>query len=217
MKIVAICGSPRASKSQTKALAERVVEAARIKGAATEIVDLGKVRIGFCQACEACHRGPDCVLNDDGNLILRKLLDADGIVLASPVYLNQVTAQMKALLDRTSHFIHCLRLMGKYMAAVTTSGGGGGSEVQAYLKHYAFTVGAQFAGGVDAAAPLKEPDFSAAAELGESLVAAVQKQTVYPEQVRIIEEHKRRFGRIIAFRKDHWPFEHKYWQDKGWL
>lgn len=217
MKIVAICGSPRGKKSQTKALAERVLEAARIKGADTETVDLGKARIGFCQACEACHQGPDCVLNDDGKAILQKLLDADGIILASPIYLNQVTAQLKALMDRTSHFVHCLRLMGKYMAAVTTSGGGGGADVQAYLKHYAFIVGAQFVGGVDAAAPLKEPDFSAAAELGGALVSAIQKQTAYPEQLRIIEEQKRRFGRLITFHKDHWPFEHTYWQDQGWL
>lgn len=217
MNIVAMGGSPRGSKSQTNALAERVLAAAKIKGAHTEFVDVAKSRIGFCQACEACHQGPDCVLNDDGRRLLPKLLEADGIVLASPVYLNQVTAQMKALLDRTSHFIHCLRLMGKYVVAVTTSGGGGGSKVQTYLKHYAFTVGAQFAGGVDAAAPLKEEDFSAAAQLGESLVATIQQQTMYPEQVRIIEEQKRRFGRIIAFHKDHWPFEHDYWASKGWL
>ena len=217
MKIVAIGGSPRGKKSQTKALAERVLEAARIKGADTEMVDLGKARIGFCQACEACHHGPDCVLTDDGKAILQKLLDADGIVLASPVYLNQVTAQLKALMDRSSHFIHCLRLMGKYMAAVTTNGGSGGADVQAYLKRYAFTVGAQFVGGVDAAAPLKETDFSAAAELGDSLAAAIRKQTAYPEQQRIIEEQKHRFGHIIAFHKDRWPFEHTYWQDKGWL
>ena len=217
MNIIAICGSPRGKKSLTNALAERVLEAARIKGATTEYVDLCQMRIGFCQACEVCHQGPDCVLNDDGKGILQKLLNADGILLASPVYLNQVTAQMKALMDRTSHFIHCLRLTGKYMAAVTTSGGGGGSDVQAYLKHYAFTVGAQFVGGVDAPAPLKEPDFTAAAELGATLVLAIQKETTYPEQLRIIEEQKRRFARLMTLRKDHWPFEHQYWQDKGWL
>ncbi|MEI8140285.1 MAG: NAD(P)H-dependent oxidoreductase [bacterium] len=63
-----------------------------------------------------------------------QMLEADGIVLASPVYLDHVTAQMKALLDRTSHFVHCLRLTGKYMAALTTSGGGGGEATMAFMK-----------------------------------------------------------------------------------
>ena len=111
-----------------------------------EFVDLGKARIGFCQACEVCHQGPNCVLNDDTKGILQRMLEADAIVLASPVYLDHVTAQMKALLDRSSHFIHCLRLMGKYMAAVTTSGGGSGEATAAFLRKYAVTVGSQFVG-----------------------------------------------------------------------
>ena len=217
MKVMAICGSPRGMKSQTRVLAEAVLEGARGKGAQVESVDLSKVRLGFCQACEVCHQGPDCVLNDDGKQILQQVLKAEGIVFASPVYLNQVTAQMKALLDRTSHFVHCLRLMGKYAAAVTTSGGGGGGEVVAYLKNYALTVGAQFVGGVDARVPLKESDFAAARELGAALVTAIQEKKRYPEQLRTIEERKAYFGRLIALRKDHWPYEHKYWKDMGWL
>ena len=97
------------------------------------------------------------------------MLAADGIVLASPVYLNQVTAQMKTLLDRTSHFIHCLRLTDKYLAAVTTSGGGGGADAQAFLRKYAVAVGAQFAGGVDASVPVREADLAAARKLGVAL------------------------------------------------
>ena len=217
MRVMAICGSPRGTKSQTRVLAEAVLEGARGKGAQVESVDLSKVRLGFCQACEVCHQGPDCVLNDDGKQILQQVLKAEGIVFASPVYLNQVTAQMKALLDRTSHFVHCLRLMGKYAAAVTTSGGGGGGEVVAYLKNYALTVGAQFVGGVDARVPLKESDFAAARELGAALVTAIQEKKRYPEQLRTIEERKAYFGRLIALRKDHWPYEHKYWKDMGWL
>jgi len=209
MRIIALCGSPRGQKSQTRALTENLLEAARAKGASTEFVDLHKVRIGFCQACEACHQGPDCVLNDDGRRVLEKVLAAEGLVLATPVYLNQVTAQMKAILDRTSHFVHCLRLMGKYAVAVTTSGGGGGGNVQAYLRNYSHTVGAQFVGGVDAQVPLKDSDSAAAAKLGETLVAAIRDATVYPDQMTIIEEKKRVFGHV--------PYEHNYWHERGWL
>ena len=217
MKVLAICGSPRGSKSQTRILAEAVLVGAKTKGAEVECVDLGTAKLGFCRACEVCHQGPDCALNDDGRQILHQMLRADAMVLATPVYLNQVTAQMKAILDRTSHFVHCLRLTGKYLAAVTTSGGGGGTDVAAYLKGYAVTVGAQFVGSVDARAPLHESNFVAARELGAMIVAAIQEKRSYPEQVRAIEAQRKRFGQIVAFHKDHWPYEYKYWQDKGWL
>ena len=217
MKVMAICGSPRGQKSQTRAMTEALLSEAKAKGADIEFVDLGKVRIGFCQACEVCHQGPDCVLNDEARGILKRMLEADGIVLASPVYLDHVTAQMKALLDRSSHFIHCLRLIGKYMAAVTTSGGGSGDATAAFLRKYAVTVGSQFVGVVHAAMPLREPDLEAARKLGASLIEAVAGRKTWSEQVQAIEQQRKHFGRIIAFHKDQWPYEHKYWQDKGWL
>jgi multimeric flavodoxin WrbA len=217
MKVLAICGSPRGSQSQTRRLAEAVLSGAKEQGAEVELVDLGKAYIRFCRSCETCHRGPDCALDDDGAQIVQRMLESDCTVLATPVYMNQVTAQLKTILDRTSHFVHCLRMTGKYVAAVTTSGGGMGSEVSAYLKSYALTVGAQFVGSVDAQAPVQEASLGAARKLGAGLVAAVREKTSYPDQIQAIEAQKRRFGQIVAMRKDQWPYEHKYWQEQGWM
>jgi len=217
MKILAILGSPRGGRSQTRLMAEVVLAAAQKLGAQTAIVDLATTPPVFCKACEACHQGPKCPLDDAGCRILEQMLSADGIVLASPVYLNQVTAQLKTLLDRTSHFIHCLRLSDKYLAAVTTSGGGGGSDAQAFLRKYATSVGAQFVGGVDASVPLHDADFAAAEKLGASLATSILDQTRDPAQVFAIEEHKKRFAHIIGFHKDRWSHEYRYWQERGWL
>jgi len=217
MKILGICGSPRGGRSQTRVLLEALLDEAKAKGAQVDAVDLGKVHIGFCQACEACHKGPDCVMNDDGRAILRQMLEADGIVLASPVYLDHVTAQMKAILDRTSHFVHCLRFTGKYIAALTTSGGGGGDATMAFMKRYAVTVGAQFVGGVDARVPLKDVDLALSGALGASLVTAIAAKQQWPDQAQAIESQRIRFRNLIAFHKDLWPYEYKYWQDMGWM
>lgn len=217
MKILAICGSPRGKKSQTKVLAGEVLKAAQAQGADVEMVDLSEARIEFCRACEACHQKPGCVLHDDANTILAKMVKADGLVLASPIYLNQVTAQLKAVLDRSSHFVHCMRLIGKYLAVVTTSGGGGGAPVQAYLKHYANTVGAQCVGGVDAKSPLKPADIAAAAALGKALVVAMQAKQQYPGQIKSMESQKQYFRKLITLRKDEWPYEYQFWRDQDWL
>ena len=217
MKILAILGSPRGGRSQTRVLAEAVLEGAREQGAEIDVVDLSEVRVEFCQACEMCHKTPRCPLDDAGCRIIERMVAADGMVLASPVYLNLVTAQMKTLLDRTSQMIHCLRLTDKYLVGVTTSGGGGGEEAQAFLRKYALTVGAQFVGGVDATTPFKEPDLAAAKKLGEALAVSIRDQTCDPAQLFAIEEQKKRFGHLIGTHRDSWAYEYKYWQEKGWL
>ncbi|MDD5678535.1 MAG: flavodoxin family protein [Kiritimatiellae bacterium] len=217
MKILCICGSPRGKNSQTKALAGKVLKAAQAQGAGVEMVDLSEARIKFCRACEACHQKPGCVLRDDTNTILAKVLKADGLVLASPVYLNQITAKLKAVLDRSSHFVHCMCLVGKYLAVVTTNGGGGGTQVQAYLKHYGITVGAQCVGGVDAKGPLKPADVAAAAALGKELVAAIRGKKQYPDQIESLEMQKQYFRKLITLRKDDWPYEYQFWKDQEWL
>ena len=87
------------------------------------------------------------------------MLITNRIVFASPVYINSVSAQLKALLDRTNHFIHCLRLTGKYTCGIVTSGNGKGEIVLEFTKHYSNVVGAQFIGGINIKVPLKEDDF----------------------------------------------------------
>ena len=62
---------------------------------------LQKKNIGFCRACYACKETGVCAIKDDMAEVLQKMIDADVIVLASPVYFYSVDAQLKALIDRT--------------------------------------------------------------------------------------------------------------------
>lgn len=76
-----------------------------MKGALEAGNEVQKIRvaeknIGYCRACYACKAGT-CILNDDMAEILQKMIDADVIVLASPVYFYSIDAQLKALIDRT--------------------------------------------------------------------------------------------------------------------
>ena len=217
MKIVAICGSPRGGKSQTRVLTEAVLSTAQEKGAEILFLDVGRAQISGCTACEACHQGPDCALQDDVADIQRHMLEADGIVLASPVYLDQVTSQLKALLDRTSHFVHCLRLMGKYVAVVTTSGGGRGDATAAFLKSYALMAGAQFVGATHASLPLTSDHQADAWRLGEALVEAIQERQQWADQLEAIEGQRMFFRKTIDFWKEQWPYEYAYWKKMGWL
>jgi multimeric flavodoxin WrbA len=218
MKILLISASPRKARSRTLALARQV--AAGLGAAATvETVHLRDLKIGFCNHCEACHAAClRCPIKDDVRALLDKMLAADGIILATPNYINQVTAALKAVLDRSSHFIHCKRLLGKHLCGVVTSGSGAQDKIVLdYLQHYAHVCGAQFSGGVSACAYAVEKSAAAAVRLGRTLARDIRERKDYPAQSRIIKKGFAHFGRIIAMRKDHWRGEYAYWREKGWL
>ena len=218
MKILLISSSPHRAGSKTFLLAQEVVRGCGKKEVETETIYLRDMKIGFCRHCEACHQKIfGCTIKDDVLMILTKMLEADGIILASPNYINQVTASMKALFDRSSHFIHCFRLMGKYVAGVVSSGSGWDKEVLDYLQHYTNACGARYSGGISSQALAVPEALPKANALGKKLAADITEKRIFPDQERTIGEHKERFRKIIAMRKDEWVAEYQYWLDKGWL
>jgi multimeric flavodoxin WrbA len=102
MKVVAFNGSPR-KKGNTSILIDLVFSELNKEGIETELVQLAGKKIRGCIACYKCFENKDkrCSVKNDGlNECIEKMLDADGIILGSPVYFSNVTAEMKALMDR---------------------------------------------------------------------------------------------------------------------
>jgi multimeric flavodoxin WrbA len=102
MKVIAINGSPR-SNGNTAILIGHVFRELEKAGIQTEMVQLAGVRIRGCIACFKCGENLDkkcAVKNDPINGYIEKMLNADGIILASPTYFTDVTSEMKALIDR---------------------------------------------------------------------------------------------------------------------
>lgn len=150
-------------------------------------------------------------------MILEKMLEAKGIIFASPNYINQITASMKALWDRSSHFIHCRRLLGKYIVGVVSSGSGQDKAVLDYIQHYAYTCGAQYAGGVSSRAPISNNKMEEALKLGNKLLQDIEEKRIFPEQIEIIDKFKEHFKKVMQMRKDDWVEEYQYWLNKDWL
>ena len=95
MKVLGIVGSPR-KDGNCDVLVKEFLDAA---DAQTDYVFLNEEDLAGCNACMGCVEG-DCIIDDDGNEIIAKLLDADVLVFASPIYYGQMTAQAKAFVDR---------------------------------------------------------------------------------------------------------------------
>ena len=218
MKILLISSSPKGEASLTFNLAAETLKGAGAAGAETEIIHLRDCKIEFCRSCERCHKkSMQCPIDDDAPRILKKMLDADGIIFASPNYINQVTASMKALFDRSSNFIHCKRLLGKYTAGVVSSGSGYNKEPLDYLAHYSHMSGAQYTGRISCGRIMDPEKKKEAFKLGMSLVSDIKTARIYPDQTAVIENSRNTFAAIIKMRKDDWDAEYTYWQEKVWL
>jgi len=99
MKLLAINGSRR-KNGNTSCLIQSLLAPANQGGAQTEIIFLGDYNIGACTGCEGCGSSWECVIKDDFAQVVKKIDDADGIVLASPTYWYSVTSDMKRFIDR---------------------------------------------------------------------------------------------------------------------
>ena len=102
MKVVAFNGSPR-PEGNTRLLIGQVLQELEKNGITTELVQVGGKKIRGCTACMKCFENRDkrCIFDDDIlNDCVGKMAEADGIILGSPVYFTDVTAEMKALIDR---------------------------------------------------------------------------------------------------------------------
>lgn len=102
MKVVAFNGSARVN-SNTAILLNRVLAQLAAEGIETELVSLAGEAITGCRACYQCHKNVDghCVVTGDiVNACIDKMRAADGILLGSPTYFSDITAGMKALIER---------------------------------------------------------------------------------------------------------------------
>lgn len=99
-KVLILSGSPRKG-GNSDILCDVFMKGAKESGNEVEKIRISEKKIGYCRACYACRGTGACVIRDDMEEILQKMIDADVLVLASPVYFYSMDAQLKALIDRT--------------------------------------------------------------------------------------------------------------------
>ena len=100
MSNVLIISTSLRTKSNSDILAERLIAGARNAGNQVEQISLKGKTIGFCRGCLACQKTQKCVIRDDAAKIAEKVMNADTLVFATPIYYYEMSGQMKTLLDR---------------------------------------------------------------------------------------------------------------------
>ena len=99
-KVLVLKSSPRKHGNSTL-LADQAIKGAREMGSEVEEILLDRMKIRPCNACDKCRSGErNCVVRDDMQTIYPKLLEAEAIILASPIYYFTFSAQLKLCIDR---------------------------------------------------------------------------------------------------------------------
>jgi multimeric flavodoxin WrbA len=221
LKILGINGSPRGEKSQTRRLVMVVLEGARKTGADVTFIDICSLDINYCTACGVCYAKGECINDDAFTILNEKMLEADGIVLGSPVYINTVTAQLKTLLDRMADSIHCQSFTGKYGCSVSTAGGSMAEETAGYMNDALRMLGAQtvgligvnFLGNPEAIVPAEKK----AKDLGHTLAEAIRERWEDPAQKKMLAERRQYMRHLVLANKEIWAHEYEHYKRLGEL
>ena len=143
MKVVAFNGSPRRD-GNTSILINKVFNELKKEGIATELVQLSGLKLQGCSACYKCFANKDkkCAVTDDMNSLIEKMLSADGIILGSPTYFADCSAQIKTLIERAGIVARANEnmLRRKVGAAVVSVRRAGAIHAFSSLNHF-FTIG----------------------------------------------------------------------------
>ncbi|MBU3947861.1 MAG: flavodoxin family protein [Proteobacteria bacterium] len=221
MKIISIVGSPRGKKGNTARLLNEVIKGAENMGAENETIFLLGDLVLPCRGCDKCHVKGYCFQKDKYEEIKLKILKADGLILASPNYIFNVSAQLKSFMDRCCGVLHCMEFYGKYGASIVTSGGGNEKPIADYMNYFLITTGIRPVGSIWATMGHLEDDVFTkdichkAFGLGEKLVKAWKQKKQNKNVEKKMEQFRQRMQFLVKYRKDDWLYEYNYWK-KHW-
>ena len=187
MKVLGIMGSPRI-KGNTDLLLDEALKGAKSQGAETEKIILDKLQIAPCREYYGCLKDGNCVIRDDMDDIYPRLLGADVIIVASPIFFYTVSAQVLAFISRCQalwarkYILKNLDIplrKGAFIAVGATRGERLFEGPKLTMKYFFQTINAEYTDellirGVDKRGEIKEHPtaLTEAFELGKRLAAS---------------------------------------------
>jgi multimeric flavodoxin WrbA len=100
--VIGISGSPH-RHGNTETLLDRFLDGASHSGADIDKIILSTMKYTPCRGCNACHKTGECIVQDDAELIIERIMSCDCLAVASPIYTMGITAELKGLIDRAQY------------------------------------------------------------------------------------------------------------------
>ncbi len=226
MKILACNGSYRPNGNTARVLSlveEQIRRQADRAGEALdfEIINLGRLNLQMCRGCRVCFdRGEErCPLKDDLLAIKTKMIEADVVILASPVYVDDVSGLTKNWIDRLAHVCHRPEFYGKYAYLLATTGASSTSHTLRTMNALMYW-GFQIIGraGFKTGALSKRDEISARydakiEQIARAIFLAVHRKAA-PSFFSFMVFKIQQIG---WRREDPGSIDYRYWRDNGWL
>ena len=175
----------------------------------------------YCTGCHTCHARGRCVIADDFASVVERMLAADGFIFSSPNYMESVSGQMKAFMDRHCDVVHCLRYEGKYSASITAGSHDYGESLIDFMNNFMVKCGATAIGGVGAPIlgdpPSLGPAQMKARDLGKELVVAIKEQRRVPKQEAEKEAARAYFAQMFKRSRKMFEHDYQYYLQHGWI
>jgi multimeric flavodoxin WrbA/putative sterol carrier protein len=190
------------------------------EGLELEEIFLSQYQIGFCTGCATCLETGDCWVRDDYKSVVRLVLEADAVILASPVYIFNITAQMKTFLDRSLGYGHRPRGTWKPGLALSVSAGYGETWAADYLSRVlrffgAFPLGKFTAIAVGPGEFLgREAVEARAADLARDLAQALKEGRRYPATDQDLA-YWQFMSNLVKDNRDFMAADYEHWQELG--
>lgn len=216
-KIVAIIGSPKPSKqSVTYMVTNNFIDALKKTNnkIESEIIYLNQKNIISCTGCLSCQQIGKCVINDDMEVIVNHMLQADVLIFGSPVHFGFVSSTFQNFIERSLIHLHTFKFLGKPFINVITTNGSGEKETDQYLSKIGYLFG-----GIKIGSILKSHNdaFNTKAYhrivLKTSSVLAGNK--VRPKLINQL--YFSSMKDVIKKNKDYFKAETEIWEKKNWL
>ena len=146
MNILGISGSPR-KDGNTEILLRETLQAAERMNCTTWMFSLSEKTVSPCRACGGCFQTSVCVIKDDMYELSTFMAGADAIIWATPVYFGNVSAQLKAVMDRSFAELQKRTLKGKVAGVLTVTRRVGAIQAKSLINSFCIAHGMLVAGG----------------------------------------------------------------------
>jgi multimeric flavodoxin WrbA len=222
--ILVISGSPRRRGNTAKVT--RIVEEkmAASGDVSFEYLVLKDLHLDYCRGCMLCMKKGEehCPCKDDSVMVRDRMLAADGIIFASPVYVHTVTALMKNFYDRFAYLCHQPRFRDKAAMFIVTTELSGAEETLEYMRFPAFTWGFR----MSAALGVVYPGFTNEGAYRDRMLQNIER-AAGDFYSNLVAKHREAAMRELMFfnlmktkvtlHRDFLPADYNFWRKQGWL
>jgi NAD(P)H-dependent FMN reductase len=174
-------------------------------------LSLADYEIEHCLGCQRCIlKDTPCFQEDDAGWVLRRIREADALILGSPVYMMHISGKLKSLIDRSASWFHRPTLVGRPALVVSSTAGSGLKETLGYLERVVIQWGAHPAGRVGRSLAHAEP--VAESDVSRFLWHVSNAPSRYRPSLQQLMFYQ--IQKVVALKTS--PVDRVYWEARGW-